>query len=110
GRLAVLGGGTLSMLLTLNPPAFTLSYGGDLWGVVSILFFPPLYGTLLTKKVTRNGVWACILVGGAAIAVLYPAYYSGALTAHPAMFGVVLSSAAMFLVSALDRRREGVKK
>lgn len=109
GRLAVLGGGTLSMLLTLNPPAFTLSYGGDLWGVVSILFFPPLFGTLLTKKVTRNGVWACILVGGVVIAVLYPFYYNGAFTAHPAMFGVVLSSAAMFLVSAFDRRREGHK-
>lgn len=107
GRLAVLGGGTLAMLLTLNPPAFTLSYGGDLWGVISVLLFPPLYGTLLTKKVTRRGVWACILVGGLSILALYPLYYRGDMTAHPAMFGVMLSTGAMFLVSALERRRGG---
>lgn len=107
GRMAVLGGGTLAMLLTLNPPDFTLSYGGDVWGVISILLFPPLYGTLLTKRLTRRGVWACIAAGGAAIAVLYPMYYQGALQAHPAMFGVPLSTAAMVLTSFLDRRREG---
>lgn len=107
GRLAVLGGGTFAMLLTLNPPDFTLSYGGDVWGVVSILLFPPLYGTLLSKRLTRRGIWACILAGGVAIAVLYPMYYGGALRAHPAMLGVPLSSAAMVLVSALDRGGKG---
>ena len=110
GRMAVLGGGALSMLLTLNPPAFSLSYGGDLWGIIGILLFPPLFGTLLTKRITRNGVWACILVGGATIAILYPLYYRGALSAHPAMYGIFLSGAAMFLVSALDRHRQGDKE
>lgn len=106
-RAGVLFGGTLAMLLTLDPPAFTLSYGGDIWGIISILFFPPLFGTLLTHKLTRKGIWACILVGVTAIALLYPMYYRGTLEAHPAMFGTPLSAAAMFLVSALDRRREG---
>lgn len=104
GRLAVLGGGTIAMLLTLNPPAFTLSYGGDVWGAVSILLFPPLYGTALDRKLTRGGIWACILVGSAVIAVLYPLYYRGVLVAHPTMFGVPLSACAMFVVSALERR------
>lgn len=104
GRLAVFGGGTFSMLLTLNPPHFTLSYGGDVWGIVSILLFPPLYGTLLNMKLTRRGIWACILVGCGAILVLYPLYYRGTLTAHPAMFGTPLSTAAMLLVSAVERR------
>lgn len=107
GRLAVLGGGTLAMLLTLNPPDFTLSYGGDVWGLLGILLFPPLYGTLLTNRLTRRGVWACIITGGASIAVLYPLYYRGAFTAHPAMFGVPLAAGAMVLVSAWDRKREG---
>lgn len=106
-RLAVLGGGTLAMLLTLTPPDFTLSYGGDLWGVISILLFPPLYGTVLTKKVTRTGVWACILVGAACIAILYPAYYRGEMAAHPAMFAVSVSAAAMFAVSWMERRKGG---
>ena len=104
GRLAVFGGGTFSMLLTLNPPNFTLSYGGDIWGIVSILLFPPLYGTLLNIRLTKYGIWACILVGCGSILILYPLYYTGALTAHPAMFGVPLSTAAMLLVSAAERR------
>lgn len=105
GRLAVLGGGTLAMLLTLNPPDFTLSYGGDVWGVLSILLFPPLYGALLSDWVTRRGVWACIIVGGAAIGVLYPLYHGGAFTAHPAMFAMPLSTAAMAAVSVWDRKK-----
>jgi SSS family solute:Na+ symporter len=107
GRLAVLVGGTLAMLLTLNPPNFTLSYGGDVWGIISILFFPPLYGTLLSRRITRRGIWACIAVGCAVIAALYPIYFQGLLTAHPAMFGVPLSTAAMLAVSAWDRRKAG---
>lgn len=104
GRVAVLVGGTLAMLFTLNPPDFTLSYGGDVWGAVSILLFPPLYGTLLSKKITLRGIWACIAVGCVSIVVLYPMYYRGMMAAHPAMFGVPMSTAAMLLVSAWERR------
>ncbi|WP_251317534.1 sodium:solute symporter family protein [Flintibacter muris] len=102
GRLAVLGGGTLAMLLTLNPPPFTLSYGGDVWGILGILLFPPLYGTLLSRRITRRGVWACLIAGGLAIAVLYPLFYRGIFTAHPAMFAMPLSTAAMIGVSLWD--------
>ena len=107
GQMAIMLCGTLYMILTLDPPLFTLSYGGDIWGVVGILLFPPLYGTLVSKKITRRGVWACLTAGVLSIAVFYPIYYRGGMSAHPAMFGVVLSTAAMFLVSAVDRRRGG---
>ena len=109
GRAAILVCGTMSMLLTLDPPTFTLSYGGDIWGIVSILLFPPLYGTLLTKHITRRGVWACVIAGTVSIALFYPPYQKGMLQAHPAMYGVLLSTAAMFLVSALERRKGGQK-
>lgn len=105
GRLAVFGGGTISMLMALNPPDFTLSYGGDVWGAVSILLFPPMYGTLLCRWITKRGVWACILAGAAAILVLYPLYYARHLSIHPALPGVLISTAAMAVVSLLDRRR-----
>lgn len=109
GRLAVFGGGTISMLMALDPPDFTLSYGGDVWGAVSILLFPPMYGTLLCRWVTRRGVWACILAGTVSIFVLYPAYYAGILTIHPALPGVFISTAAMAAVSLLDQKgREAV--
>lgn len=107
GRVAILVCGTLSMLLTLDPPEFTLSYGGDIWGVVSVLLFPPLYGTLMGRKITRRGVWACLIAGAAAILLFYPPYQAGRLDAHPAMFGVVLSALAMEAVSALERRKGG---
>lgn len=107
GRMAILVCGTLSMLLTLDPPAFTLAYGGDVWGVVSILLFPPLYGTLLGKNITRRGVWACVIVGMLSIVVFYPLHDGGRMQAHPAMYGVLLSTAAMLAVSAADRRRGG---
>ena len=110
GRGAILGCGTMSMLLTLDPPTFTLSYGGDIWGIVSILLFPPLYGTLLTKHITRRGVWACVIAGTISIALFYPPYQKGVIQAHPAMYGVILSTAAMFLVSALERRKGGRKE
>lgn len=105
GRLAILVCGTLSMLLTLDPPEFTLSYGGDIWGVVSILLFPPLYGTLLKRRITRRGIWACLIAGVVSILLFYPPYHSGILSAHPAMFGVIISAASMEAVSALDRRK-----
>ena len=107
GRFGVLLGGTIAMLFALDPPAFTLSYGGDLWGVFSILLFPSLYGTLLTGRVTRHGVWAGLIVGSACIAVLYPLHYHGVLAVHPAVPGVLLSSLAVFLVSALERSKRG---
>lgn len=107
GRLAVLGGGTAAMLLTLNPPGFTLSYGGDLWGILSILLFPPLYGTLLSRRITLRGIWGCLAAGGLAIALLYPLHYLDRLAVHPAMIGMPLSSGVMLLISALDRRKEG---
>ena len=106
GRLAVFGGGTVSMLLALDPPAFTLSYGGDVWGAVSVLLFPAAYGTLLSRRVTRRGVWASVGVGAASILTLYPAYYGGLLPIHPALPGVLLSGAALVLGSLLDRHRE----
>ena len=107
GRFGVLLGGTVAMLLTLDPPAFTLSYGGDLWGGFSILLFPPPYGALLTGRVTRRGVWAGLIAGGACIAVLYPLHYRGVLAMHPAVPGVLLSSLAVFLASAPERGRRG---
>lgn len=105
GRLAVFGGGTISMLMALDPPDFTLSYGGDVWGAVSILLFPSMYGTLLSRRVTRRGVWACILAGTASIVLLYPAYYAGVLTIHPALPGVFISTVAMVLASFFDRKK-----
>lgn len=105
GRLGVIVGGTLAMLFTLDPPDFTLSYGGDLWGIFSILLFPPLYGEMITHRVSKHGVWAGLIFGAVSIAVFYPMYYGDILAVHPAMIGVPLSTLAVFLASWCDRKR-----
>ncbi|WP_283610410.1 sodium:solute symporter family protein [Faecalispora anaeroviscerum] len=100
-RLGVLIGGTLSLLFSTHPPASLLSYGGDIWGIFGVIFFPTLYGAFLYPKATRQGAWAALIVGLLAIAVFYPLYYSQILPVHPAFPGTILSALGYFLVSRL---------
>ena len=105
GRLTVVAGGTLAMLLTLNPPEFILSFGGDLWGIVAILLFPPLYASaIFPGRITLGGIRAALITGSAMILLLYPLYYTDHLKFHPAMLGVPAAGAALFLFSARERR------
>ncbi len=105
GRLTVVAGGTAAMLLTLNPPEFILSFGGDLWGIVAILLFPILYASaLFPGRINLGGVRAGLTTGGLMILCLYPLYYTGHLQFHPAMLGVPAAAAALFLFSARERR------
>ena len=105
GRLTVVAGGTLAMLLTLNPPEFILSFGGDLWGIVAILLFPPLYASVIFPgRITLGGIRAALITGSAMILLLYPLYYTDHLRFHPAMLGVPAAGAALFLFSARERR------
>ena len=98
-RASVAGAGLLVMLLTMDPPDFGLSYGGDIWGIISVTVFAPLYGSLLTKQVTLRGVRASITAGLLSILAFYPLYYTGRLSLHPAMFGVLFSAAALAVFS-----------
>ncbi|MBQ7535149.1 MAG: sodium:solute symporter family protein [Stomatobaculum sp.] len=98
-RFSVAGAGVLVMLLAMNPPAFGLSYGGDLWGIISVTLFAPLYGSLLTDRVTLRGVKASITAGLLSILAFYPLYYTGRMSLHPAMFGVLFSMAALVIFS-----------
>ena len=106
GRAAVVAAGALAMLLTLNPPDFTLSFGGDLWGIIAILVFPPLYGSLLTSRVTLRGIRAAFIAGALYILVSYPLFYAGIFSWHPAMAGVPLTTAALFFFSRNDMGAE----
>ncbi|MEG0803409.1 MAG: sodium:solute symporter family protein, partial [Pygmaiobacter sp.] len=102
-RLSILAGGTISLLLAISPPVSLLTYGGDIWGVISSTLFPTMYATLLFKRTTRTGVWASLITGALSIAVFYPLYYAKLLPFHPALPGVLLSSLALFIGSFLTR-------
>lgn len=106
-RRSVIGAGTIVMLLTLNPPHFTLSYGGDLWGVVAILLFPSLYGSVLTGRITLRGIWCSIAAGALSIAVFYPLRAMGRIPVHPALCGVLISTAALFFGSVTEGKDAG---
>ena len=98
-RITVIAAGTLSMLLTLNPPQFTLSYGGDIWGIVAIFMFPPLYIPFIRKNINVRGVWCCVSTGALAALITYPMYYMGMLEIHPAMPAIICSSIALVVGS-----------
>ena len=100
-RLSVFVGGTLSLLLSLHPPESLLSYGGDLWGVFGVTLFPTLYGALLYKRTTRQGVWAGLGVGLLCLALFYPPYFAGELRFHPAFPGTVAVTVSFLIVSRL---------
>ena len=98
-RASVAGAGLLVMFLTMDPPDFGLSYGEDIWGIISVTVFAPLYGSLLTKHVTLRGVRASITAGLLSILAFYPLYYTERMSLHPAMFGVLFSTAALAVFS-----------
>ena len=100
GRVTVLAAGTLAMLLTLRPPEFALSYGGDIWGIVGIFMFPVIYLPLVRKGIDIRGVWCSFIAGALAALITYPLYYAGILRIHPAMPSIICSSVALIAGSA----------
>ena len=106
-RVSVLVGGTLSLLLSIHPPASLLTYGGDLWGVFGATLFSTVYGGLFYRRATAKGVWAGILAGLAGLAAFYPAYWRGILPFHAAFPATILSCAAFLAVSRLTSPKEG---
>lgn len=91
-RVSILVGGTLSLLLSMQPPSLLLRYGGDIWGVIGVLLFPAMYGTLAWKRTSKRGIWCSFICGGISILIFYPQYYLGALPVHPALPGVIVSA------------------
>ena len=105
-RLSIFVGGTVSLLLSFHPPESLLTYGGDLWGVFGVTLFPLLYGALLYRHTTVQGVWAGLLSGILCLALFYPPYYAGILPMHPSFPGTVVASLCFLGVSRLTFRQE----
>ena len=103
-RLFVFLGGTVSLIFSFNPPADTLSYGGDIWGVFSVFFFPLVYGALYFKRGTKAGAYAAFIAG----AVSGAAFFYMPLDIHWAFPATICSTAAYVLVSLKgSRKKEG---
>lgn len=94
-------GGTLSLLLSLDPPSNILFFGADIWGVFAVLFTPLIYGALLYRRKTKAGAWGAFIVGTVCIVCFrllpLPVYW-----AFPATACSVL---AYVLIPLVERRR-----
>ncbi len=112
-RLFVGLGGTISLVLALNPPASLLIFGAKIWGVFAATFLIPLYGGVFWQGATKQGAYAAF-IGGLAISL--PFYISKvgyrAITpitsdflVNPALPGVMISLALFILVSLLSQKR-----
>lgn len=105
-RVAIAAGGTISLLLAVNPPQGLLVFGSNIWGIVAATFLFPLYGGLFWRGATRQGAIASFL-GGLIVSVgwlrIYYNYLVGtpAEIIHPAFPGVLVSFLLFILISKL---------
>ncbi|MBU8907541.1 sodium:solute symporter family protein [Desertibacillus haloalkaliphilus] len=53
----------LSLLISQQPFESLLYFSGQVWGVIAVSFFFPLYGGLFMKKASKRGSWGSIVVG-----------------------------------------------
>lgn len=100
-------GGTLALIISLNPPGNILFFGADIWGAFAVILTPLLYGTLYYKKGSRMGAWGAFLVGITGTALLFgrdlPVYWG-----FPA---TCASSLAYVLIPVLEEKmKQGRRK
>ncbi len=102
-RIFIFVAGTISLLMSLNPPDSLLVYGGYIWGVFSVTFLLPLYGGLFWKKARKEGA-ICSFIGGLLILIGFIvknhlSSNSGVASLHPALPGVVGATIIFYFVS-----------
>lgn len=108
-RVVIGAGGTISLLLAVNPPQGLLVFGSNIWGIVAATFLFPLYGGLFWRGATKQGAVASFL-GGLIVSVgwlrIYYSYLVGTPGEfiHPAFPGVLVSCLLFVTVSKLTTK------
>jgi sodium/proline symporter len=105
GRGAVLGIALLAYLLALNPDNKVLDLVAWAWAGFGAAFGPAIVLSLYWPRMTRNGALAGMLVGGLTV-ILWKQGSGGIFELYEMVPGVVLSAAAIWLVSSLFPRRQ----
>lgn len=104
-RLFIFLGGTLSLILSLNPPEDILFFGADIWGAFAVILTPLIYGALLCPWRTRAGAFGAFFTGMLCILVLrgmaLPVYWA---------FPATVCSTAVYLLVPILERRGGTKR
>lgn len=55
--------GTISLLLSFSEPFGLLLFSGQVWGLIAVTFFFPLFGGLFLKGASKKGAYASIITG-----------------------------------------------
>ncbi|MCC5910407.1 MAG: sodium:solute symporter family protein [Clostridiaceae bacterium] len=102
-RIFIFFAGTISLVMSLNPPDSLLVYGGYIWGVFSVTFLLPLYGGLFWRRSTKEGAISSF-IGGLAIYIGFIvknhlSSINGETLLHPALPGVIGATAIFYFVS-----------
>ncbi|MFZ5647553.1 MAG: sodium:solute symporter family protein [Bacillota bacterium] len=109
-RLAIALGGSIPLLLAVNPPMQLLIFGSYIWGVVAVTFLMPLIGGLYMQKPSFLQAMGSIIGGLLTIALCFNFFPPGAVTTniHPAMPGVLVS-AGLYLLLGFFFKGGGIK-
>lgn len=93
-------GGTLALVLSLNPPENILFFGADIWGAFAVILTPLVYGALLCPWRSRSGAYWSFTVG-LLCCILFRVIPLPVYWAFPA---TACSSAVYMLIPAIEKR------
>ncbi len=108
-RVTIFIAGTISLLLSVNPPDILLIYGSYIWSIFAVSFLFPLYGGLYWKKATKRGAVMSAIGGILTICVFYLLDISGVynMMLHPVFPGLIVSFIIFYSVSKLTYKETG---
>lgn len=101
-RLFIFLAGTISLILSINPPTSLLIYGSYIWAIFSVTFLLPLYGGLYWQKATKQGALASFVGGLLTITLFFLINTIGdswAAIIHPVLPAVVVSLVLFYVIS-----------
>jgi len=103
GRIAVLSIAILAFLLALDPESTVLDLVAWAWAGFGAAFGPAIVLSLYWSGMTRNGALAGMILGGATV-VLWKQGSGEIFQLYEMIPGVALSTAAIWVVSFIERR------
>ena len=110
-RIFILIAGTVSLVLSINPPESLLNFGGYVYGLFAVAFLFPFYGGLLWKRANRKAA-TYSAYGGVLTMMVFSIldrglYGSPGHLVHPAFPGVIVAAALFFGISLMSREEVG---
>jgi sodium/proline symporter len=109
GRFTVVAIAIIAFLLAMNPESKVLDLVAYAWAGFGATFGPTIILSLFWKRMTRNGAFAGILVGGLTV-VIWKQLKGGFFDLYEIVPGFVLSLIAIVIASLLSKPPEGVEK